>query len=327
MLETLNDKISHSSTGAGSDVITIPKVAVRRIIISGTYTVTDASVSANEDIDGYIDTIEISADGKIIFKVNRNELKNVCKLLAPYGVDSVEDSDAMDMVSGAALYYDGLPTTAEEQRYWFVLNLSHDFRMYETVEMKIAWRAATDEWGTASAFVFKAAVSIQHGNVPRSLGIFRVPGSSSTEHSLSMGEYPVIAGLIVPTTVEYITTVRIKGKDGTYDVDINEPTAGAAMYYAMTGATPGSDSVAGILLPDMLIPYFQDRLLTISASTATAVACHFVTLLADGKPKATAVKGDVKRGVAPATLRQFTPGAAARAVTGLPSLVRPGIFG
>jgi hypothetical protein len=305
---------------AGADVITLPKVSMRRWILGATYNVTDASVAANQDFEGWIDSVQIVADGKTIFRADTNELRNVCKLLAPYGTDSLTDNDQLDNVPGLALLYDGLPTTAEDQRVWYVFNMPHDLRMYSDVEARISWRAATAEWDTpASAFTAKIWIAIHHGNVSRSLGVIRVPSSTSTEHNIPMGDYPVIAGVLTPGTVEYITEVKLKGKDGQYDVAVNEPVALMAMYGYMEGLTPASDSVVACYLPDLLVPYFPERRITVSCSTTTTIVAHYVSLFGNQTIKPQANKGDAKRGVAQAIATQYQAGAAARASTAQPA--------
>lgn len=301
-------------------MITIPKVSVRRLILGCNYTVTDAGISAGENLAGWIDSVEIIADGKTIFRADTDELPLVAALLAPYATDSLEDIDDLDVCPVASLYSDATPTTAELQRAWYVLNLPHDFRLYSDVEMRISWRAAQSEWGAASALTFKFFLGLQRGNVPRSLGVIRVASGSSTVHDISMGDYPVIAGIINCGTANYYDELRIKGKDGTYDVNINEPSALQAMYNAMAGVTPADDDVDYLFVPDMLVPWFPERKANLTLTTAAACTFLWLSILADSKPVSTAVKGDVKRGVAAAETRQYDPGSSARAITKMPAL-------
>lgn len=320
-LITLDDKISHSSTGAGSDVIKLPSVAVKRLIIGSEYTVTDAGISAGENLAGYLDSIELTADGDAILKIGRNELPYVVALLAAYNTDSLDDADTLDVTPVAALSSDATPTTAEEQRAWYVLNFPHDLRKYSDIELRVTWRAAADEWGGASAMVFKLFVGLHTGNVPRSIAVTRSPTGSSTIHDIPMGDFPVVGGMLVPGTANYIERVRIKGKDGQYDVDINEPIVGMAMYCALAGATPADDDIDYVLLPDFLIPAYPDRRCNVELNTAAAMSSFFIGLVQEAKVKAEASKGDAKRGTAPSTVRSFSAGANALKANRVPAQV------
>jgi len=315
----VDDKISGSSTAAGADVITLPKVSMRRFVLGAVYNVTDVGIVAGEDFEGWIDSVQIVADGKTIFRADRNELRNVAKLLSVFGTDSLTDSDGIDHTPAGALLWDGLPTTAEDQRVWYTFNLPHDLRMYSDVEMRISWNSAVTEWAAASAMTYKIFVAIHAGNISKSLGVVRVPSGTNTNHDIPMGDYAVISALLTPGTVEYITEIKVKGKDGKYDIALNEPVAGVAMWDFMTGTTPTTDSVAAVILPDMLIPYYPERRVTVTCSTTTTIVAHYVALMGNQVLKPEATKGDAKRGVAPAVATKYAPGAAARAVTAQPA--------
>lgn len=315
MLQVLDDKISHSSLAAGSDTIKLPKVAIRRLILGAEYTVTDVGISAGENLAGYLDSVQIVADGDVIFRADRDELPHAAALLAPYATDSLEDPDDLDICSVASLYSDATPTTAQEQRAWYVLNFPHDFRQYDDIEMRVTWRAATDEWGVATAMAFKLFVGLHVGNVPRSLALVRSATGSSTIHEMPMGDMPVIAGLIVCATANYFDEIKLKGKDGSYDVSVNEPVITQAMWNVMTGSTPADDDVDYCYLPDMLVAYYPERRLSVELTTAAALVGLFVCTVAESTPAPEATKGDAKRGVAASEMRQFRPGTTgARAV-------------
>jgi len=155
------DVISYSDTGSKTDTIKgVPTDrSVRVWNFHGYYKVTDVGIVAGEDFDGYISLLRVMGSLKKgdrdveIMRVERNELVKLCKFLAP---------------AGLAQYHDSLPTTAENQNFWFSIGLPVDLRIYKSVWVEWTSQAAITEWGAASAMELHLALDLETGPVERS---------------------------------------------------------------------------------------------------------------------------------------------------------------
>jgi len=307
MFVVLPDKISLSGLAAGAEEIELPKKAVRRILLGCNYTIVDPSIVAGEDVDGWISSIRIIADNKEIFRVDRNELRKVVDLLGPYGTDSVEDPEDLDVVPTTAFRHDGLPVTTELQRTFYVFNLPHDFSRYKSVKMRIEWRAVTDEWPSATGMTAKFSVGLQLGNVPRSLTVTRVSSGSSTEHQLTMGDYPVINAMFLAGAWNVYKELKMPGKDGNNDVDCNELSLLQAMYNAMIGIEPSTDDVAYLTTGPILIPTYPNRMCHLSLDSTATLVAFFVGIAAEHRiTEGVHNRGEVARGTAKLPERDYT---------------------
>jgi len=115
----------------------LPAGYVAEIRMGIRYTVTDAGIAAGETVDGVVDEFKIVDGKRTIIEARRDELNRIATMSCQ-GTDTGKQNDP-------------LPTTAVEATsrftfrgpFWFGPNTLADF----------ARRAATDEWGGATAFV------------------------------------------------------------------------------------------------------------------------------------------------------------------------------
>jgi len=307
--EVLAKKVSISGLAAGSMDIALPKRSVRRIVLGARYTVTDASIVANEDLQGFIKSIKISADNHEIFRADRDELARVTDLLASWSTDSMDDPDDLNTIPATASRCDLLPTTAEEQRAHYVFNYPHDFSLYKgDVIMTIEWNAVTTEWLSATGFTGVIYIGLHYGNVPRSITLTRVSTPAGTEHDIPMGDFPVVAALFIPSAYNDLKELVIKGKDGANEYYSNEQTTLQAMYSLLTGVAPSSDDAAFLMTPPLLVPVYDGRRAhaTFTTGTTTLVS-YFLGIAAEAKltPSVT-MKGAVARGQAEVQTRSYS---------------------
>jgi len=294
------------TNAAGSDELALPLKDVKRLFIGFRYTVTDAGIVAGEDMKGLLTQVKVKGDNTTLLEVQRDEMARVIDVLSPLYSATLNDPDEIDISPTSSLIADGLPTTAEEQRGFFTLNFPHKFSMYDSVLMSFTWGAPVTEWAGVSAFTGTIIVAVQYGSVPRSIALTRVYSSSATFHSLSMGDYPIIGGIILPSSYNVIDTITIKGKDRAPDFEIREEIFGQALYSAQVGVAPATDDAAFQMLPvGILIPYYADRVCSIRADSAITVTAFFISLVAEHIVTAKATKSQVARGEAPQVSRVY----------------------
>jgi len=325
LFEELDNKIAISSQSAGgSDTIALPRNrAIRKFMVACRYTVTDAGISAGENFQGWVNTIKIIADGKTIFEVQKNELQNVAKLLARYYSTEINDEQIHEGAVGAAMYYDGDPTTAEAQNAWYIFNMPCDLRHYDDVRAVITWDAATGEWGAASAMAATISIGLDYGNVSESIGVVRGYSGSSTYHEFSMGDFPVMRALFTGLTTDTMTKLTITGKDRMNDYNASSPIFGAACWAAHLGATASDDTTTVILTPEIFVANYPDRRAYLAVSSAAAVTAFFVVKLASVVTNEAAAKmGEVARGSAPATIIGYEDAGAGDAAKVSPAVLR-----
>jgi hypothetical protein len=180
-----------------------------------------------------------------------------------------------------ALYSDATPTTAQLQRFWAVLKLPHDYRLYDKApKLVMKFRAATDEWGAASAYTGSFYCALETGNVKESAYLYRVVRGSSTKHSLEMGDDTVRGAIFFGPTVNTWTRVKIPGSDGTYEIDSDQATLGQAIYNMATGQAPADDDVDYQLFTSIASAPFAEREATVELSSAGTMTAFFYNVKA-----------------------------------------------
>lgn len=280
----INDKkVAISALTASSEQVPLQLIATKQLMLFGRYTVTDASVSAGEDVNGWIDKLEVIADGKTIFETQRDELIRAVELLSTYNGSVPDLLDSHDTIDSDALYFDGLPTTAAVQRFWFILNLPHDLRMYKSAYVKLTWRAVTDEWATASAMAATFCVAQVTGNVPISIGIKREQRATNTTHDITLGDRPIIGFIAVTGSANVISELTLPGKDNTFELKIgnaDDAVAGQALWNAQTGNVPADDDQDYVLMNGFISFYRANRIFHAALSSTATMLLLYIEMRA-----------------------------------------------
>jgi hypothetical protein len=285
---------------------------------------------AGEDVRGYLDRVTILADGKEIFRADRNELGRATETLAAYADDDPSNDYDLQIVDTDALVADFSPlVTTVASNFFFTFNMPHDYGMYKSVSARVAWRAVADEFVSASAITFVCGIAQDLGNVSRSIGLIRADAASSTRPNLVLNtDQTIIGGIVYFDTVDNCVEANLKGKDGKPEVilrELEDSVAFQALFNYYTGNVPADDDAERLYLPPgTLVPPYADRTLYLSVAAAEAVEGMFVILVAEHILPPDAVKGKVARGEAPVITTVLT---GATRVAGSLAMRKASLFG
>jgi hypothetical protein len=300
----LIDKVfSLSGTTKDADIIPLLKVATRRTMLGTQYTVTDADISAGETVKGLVQQLYCTVDRKVIFDIQTDELDFAAALCD--AVESAKNGETNARTPVTALYSDATPTTEELQRAWYILDLPHDYRIYQNApKLSIKTRAVTDEWGGATAFTGYFFVAIETGNVEESAALVRSARGTSTKHDLETGDYTITGVLLTGPAANTYSRVQLPGKDGRFEIDTDEPIIGQAVYNMMTGQAPGDDDVDYQMFVGIASAPFEDRFLHVELTTTSAIVAFLYVIMATHSVAADAPIAVISRGeaVAPTAL-------------------------
>jgi hypothetical protein len=284
-----------SISGVAAQALIFPitkRAGISGFGISGAYIVTDVGIAAGELFEGVVDRLQvISSKYGVVWEAQRDELTAVIQGLC-------NDEEAASMI------YDVLPTTIEAQGFYFWFPQEMDLRTLGDVSIALYLRAATDEWGAASAFTGTVRLSVKYGPVARSYGLLRVPSPSLTVHDLDLGEYPIADIFAMlgtgPTAGTTNTDVfQVAGSDGKADVDIRDLTPLGVMFYRKAQlASVEPPSSTRLRTGSIWVEAYPSRRAKIRLGTASTVVLFAKTVLSlttvdEGKTTV----GDVQRGL------------------------------
>lgn len=103
----LSKTMAFNSTGKATERIELPKGRIDQLTMHIDYTVTDAGISAGENIAGAIDQLLIGNESAPLLDVRTNEIGHII--------------DLMNDGISTGFYSDSDPTTATAQHAYFVL--------------------------------------------------------------------------------------------------------------------------------------------------------------------------------------------------------------
>jgi hypothetical protein len=209
--------------------------------------------------------------------------------------------------------------------------------MYDTVYAEATFRAGTSEWGALTAMAAYFNVCQELGQVRSSLAVERhpSPSGSNTEHSIPVGDLPIVGGVIVPinaavlANVDTLTEMTIKGKDGMVEVGVSrleEYIAVQALWNFFNGNAPADDNLERPNIPpNVLIAAYPDRVWKLTLSTAENVVAFVVAKVADHAIHPDSLMGDATRGtIAVKTVNYATSPKVAGTAARQPIKVRQG---
>lgn len=248
---------------AFTEQIDLPLVMSQGIHLHDAYTVIDADIGAGENAQGHLEEMSIDADNEKIFDVRTDELQDLIAMLSA-GVK----------IPGS-LFTDATPTTAELQRAHYFVPFVHDFSVYKRVTMTLKYRAATSEWGGASAYSGTVKVFLEAGPVRESMIVERVPKSSATQHDFMITKNPVGRLMIRGASANTATRLELIGSDGNRDVDLVDHMMMSEAYHRWQNAAASDDTdttigVDGFVIQSHGRAESQVRLTLSSAAAVTA---------------------------------------------------------
>jgi len=239
------DTLDFNGTGEQTATMKLPKVNFQRMKLQFTYNVTDAGISAGENIDGALTRFLIQTPG---FKypepidARRNELNTV---YAPLLFEA--DQPATN------LYYDGLPVSTEEQESWVILDWGYNGgQASDNVIFNMSMNAL-QEWSQASSFTCQVKVFLELGTTDVTECIFRMPRTASTSDDVPNPPLPYVAVLVTAATAGDLTYLKVpngpeirspKGIEANWQQWVEStPTERSAYYYLIVDAVERTDYI------------------------------------------------------------------------------------
>lgn len=208
--------------GGTQDIVPLPKQILQRIDLLFRYTVTDAGISAGENIDGLIDSVQLTDGRETVIDIRRNELAAL----------------AQDLHGGTdnGAYVDADPTTATEQLAYFTLEGPWDLsKLKGNPVLDITLRPATDEWGGATALTGAMSVAVHSARFRPTTGLvvkrFNLPSSDAPEIDIPSGA--TLRGLFVNADAAGVERYHIAGVE-----EVPEAYFGHINYASRQWVTP-----------------------------------------------------------------------------------------
>jgi hypothetical protein len=183
-------------------------IASANVILSGGYTVTDAGISAGENVDGWLK--EFSCEGKLnvdgmdytlsLWDIRTNEFATF--------IAACEDAGRKSAL------FDGDPTTAERQYFFFAWEQNIDWTMFSKVTCKLVMQVGTTEWGQASALTCSFYLDLDEGGEPGLVeGWDRGYAAASTAELVNKHPDGEMVGQYWKLSAGYASTIRVQMND------------------------------------------------------------------------------------------------------------------
>lgn len=181
------DLFSIDGLAALTDAKTLDRGVIKSIKVVPRYTVTDAGISAGETFDGVLNYLELmgSRSKDVYWRAEADELNRLVTM----------SNNRPD----TGILSDPTPTTATEQEATFLISGPFDCRE-EQPTLRLGRKAATAEWGAASAFTGTIDVTVEYvrpdilRRVP-AMRYHRFNFGSGTQHTLRFPEGTIVGAL------------------------------------------------------------------------------------------------------------------------------------
>lgn len=226
----LSQTINASGVAANSDNIQLPRVRIDALMFEFEYTVTDAGISAGENLEGCVDKLEIGMGSAMFLELQRNELSKFI--------------DFNDLGVSTGSYDDAMPTTATKQKGYYFFPIAMRLQDVADPRLFLSLRDITDEFGAASAFALTGRILINVSDDQNGPGFVykRTFRSTDTKHTLVTPQKPlvdVITAVQVELGASNLDSIHYDRMDaygkavlGADAIDIKTGFVGKCMYAA-----------------------------------------------------------------------------------------------
>lgn len=262
--------VSFSGTAADTKTAQLGDGIAQRIHVVHEYTVTDASVSAGENIAGAMTVFEIANGGDVLLYAEKDEIGVLVQALKKGSI--------------AGHVIDADPTTATATSAIFTLEGPFNLK---GAQAKITMNPI-GEWATASAFVDTVYFIIEYSDksldeVRYTKRVHREYRATSVRHDVSCGNGAVLDILIKGATAANLKKAQMLASVQKNGIQTAIPYVSVDNYAGPTAAYAAlaeSATTTGLgYFPGVNAPEYPNRLLTVEYTTTDTLLAFFVNMV------------------------------------------------